>query len=126
MAWKYVPMTGGMPRTAMGLISMYFLFGVPVSYVFGAPPALIATGAYSTILTLVPTLQKQSMIRALVGAACGALIGTLWFSCIMEANSHAYGWITALGAAVLALRVPARDEHAPARITASGRARLSS
>jgi hypothetical protein len=107
MAWKYPPTAGAAPRAVLGFIATYALFGIPISYAFGAAPALIATGAYCAILTLIPTLQKPGAVRASVGAACGGLSGAFWFSYFVDVDSNAYALVTALGTALISLWLPA-------------------
>src|SRR5262249_34871156 len=106
MVWKYLPMTAATPGAFVGFMATYALFGIPISYAFGAAPALIATGAYCAILTFIPALQKPSAIRASIGAACGGLSGAVWFSCFPEVDSPAYAWVSALGATVISLWLP--------------------
>jgi len=79
-------------------------FAVPVGYVFGVVPAVLAGATYSTTLISFPALRAHSPLRSCVGAISGAFWAPLWFPAVVATSSGAYVLAAALVIALLALR----------------------
>jgi hypothetical protein len=84
----------------------YILFAVPVGYVFGVAPALLAGALYCGALTAMAAPRSGMLLRACLGAACGGLVGAVWFRCMIGPDWHGYGSVAALVATLLSLRRP--------------------
>lgn len=85
------------------LVTFIFL-AVPVGYVFGIVPAILAGATYSATLIALPPLRTSSVVRSCVGAASGAFWAALWFPPLTATTSGAYVVAAALIMALLALR----------------------
>ena len=89
-----------------------FLFlAVPVGYVFGVVPALLAGATYSATLIALPPLRARPLGRLALGAACGAFWAGLWFPPLTANSSGVYVLVAALTMALLALRKPENNER---------------
>jgi hypothetical protein len=85
------------------LLVLFFMFAVPVGYVFGAIPALLAGAIYSGALTAMPTGQPRPLLRAGVGAVCGGLTGWLWFHAVAGPSWSTFAVTEALVLALFAI-----------------------
>src|SRR5262249_33644816 len=56
----------------------FLLFAVPVGYVYGVVPALLAGATYSAMLSAIPPLRVRPRLRLCVGAVCGGFWAELW------------------------------------------------
>jgi hypothetical protein len=84
-------------------VAAFMLFAVPVGYVFGLVPAVLAAVMYCGVLAAMATLRPGMLLRACIGALCGGLAGGVWFQAMIGSDSHRYGWVAALVLALLAL-----------------------
>jgi hypothetical protein len=85
-------------------LALFLIFAVPVGYVFGTIPALVAGAIYSGALTAMPTVSPRPLLRAGLGAACGALPGEVWFHAFVGPGSSSYALAAALVMGLFALR----------------------
>jgi hypothetical protein len=101
----------GDPASAVpSFLVLFFIFAVPVGYVFGGIPALLAGAIYSAALTAMPVLNARRLLRVGLGAVCGGLTGGIWFHAIAGPGSSSYAIVEALMMALFAgLRGPAND-----------------
>ena len=81
----------------------YFLFALPVGYLFGFVPALLAGATYSTALSNRLAQRARALLRGFVGALFGGLFGGLWFHFIVAPKSAAYAGVSAVVATLLAV-----------------------
>jgi hypothetical protein len=84
-------------------LALFFLFAVPVGYVYGALPALLAGALYSCALSAQPGLCRHTLVRAGLGAVCGGLTGGIWFHAVGAAGAYLYSVAEALVTAMFAL-----------------------
>jgi uncharacterized membrane protein len=82
-------------------VAAFVLFGLPVGYVFGVVPALLAGALYCTALTSLSSVPRGMPARICLGAIAGELIGEAWFHGVMGLESYGYGSVAALVTAVL-------------------------
>jgi hypothetical protein len=94
------------PLDVPGFVVAFFLFAVPVSYIVGVVPALLAGVMYCSAVTGVGTLRQGMLPRACLGAICGGSVAGVWFRAVIGPDSQAYGLAAALVMAVLSLRCP--------------------
>lgn len=87
-------------------IGIFLFFAVPVGYVFGAIPALVAGAMYSGALTAIPALRSRTLLRVCIGVVSGGLCGGLWFHAVIGGEWPPYGSAAALVMGALALRWP--------------------
>jgi hypothetical protein len=116
LAAIYLPYCAARSATfdASSFAVAYILFAVPVGYVFGIAPAMIAGALYCGALTAMTTRRPGVLVRACLGVIAGGLVGGFWFHAVLGPDSHAYGPVAALVLAVLALRwPPARTQQIP-------------
>jgi hypothetical protein len=85
---------------------VFLFFAVPVGYVFGVIPALLAGAMYSGALTAIPCLRPHTLFRSCIGVVSGGMCGGLWFHAVIGTEWPAYGLAAALVMGVLALRRP--------------------
>jgi hypothetical protein len=83
---------------------VFFLFAIPVRYVFGAVPALLAALLQCALLTARSRLLRP-LIPACVAAICGGLANCVWF-CEWLSASGIYGLVGSLVMAALSLSSP--------------------
>jgi hypothetical protein len=119
MSTIYLPHFAGRTESfqVSSFAAAYMLFAVPLGYVFGVAPALLAGALYCGALTAMSALRPGMLLRACLGATCGGLVGGAWFHTVIGADSHGYGSVAALVAALLSLRRP------PARKSTEGKPR---
>jgi hypothetical protein len=84
----------------------FIFFAVPVGYVFGLVPALLAGVVYCSALTAITSLRPGVLLRACLGAISGGLVCGVWFHVVIGPDSHRYAWVAALVAALLSLHRP--------------------
>lgn len=84
----------------------FVLFAIPVGYVFGLVPALLAAVMYCAALTGIATPRPGLLLRACLGAISGELMGEVWFRAVIGPDLHGYGSVAALVMAVLAVARP--------------------
>ena len=95
------------PVTAVpSFLGPFFIFAVPVGYVFGGIPALLAGAIYSAALTVMPVVEPCRLLRVGIGAVCGGLTGGIWFHAIVGPGWSSYAIAEALMMALFALRRP--------------------
>jgi hypothetical protein len=96
--------TWGDPLSAVpSFLELFFFFAVPVGYVFGAIPALLAGAIYSAMSTAMPSVQPPLLLRGGLGAVCGGLTGGVWFHAVVGAGSFIYTLAAALMMALFAI-----------------------
>ena len=93
----------GVPFNLVDFLAAYLLFAIPVGYVFGAAPALLAASLYSALLTANSRRLEQPLTRACVAAGCGGLASGVWFWEPIHTAWGIYGLVGALVMAVLSL-----------------------
>jgi hypothetical protein len=127
MTTTYLPSYAGRtePIDVPSFAAAFVFFAVPVGYVFGLVPAVFAGVMYCGALTAMATLRPGMLLRACVGAISGGLAGGVWFQAVIGPDSHSYGLVAALVAALLSLyRPPARTPSARTtqlRLASAGR-----
>jgi hypothetical protein len=98
--WRAVPFK------LADFLAAYFLFAIPVGYVFGAVPALLAASLYCSVLTAKSRLlQRRPLTRACVAAICGGLASGVWFWEPLHTAWGIYGFVGALVMATLSLGI---------------------
>jgi hypothetical protein len=105
----YLPSCAGRtePVDAPYFVAAFVLFAVPVGYVFGLVPALLAGAMYCGALSAMATLRTRVLLRVGIGALSGGLAGGAWFHAVIGPDAHGYGAVAAVVAALLSLRSPA-------------------
>lgn len=93
----------------IGFLFTLILFSIPVTYIFGAIPALLAGAIYCLVLTYVPQIRDRIFIRSVMAAFVGGAIGGSCCYWILK-FPPLYGLIAALTSVVLALFLPQRME----------------
>jgi hypothetical protein len=91
-------------------VALFIFFAVPIGYVFGAFPALLAGAIYCGALTAIASLRPGMLARACLGAISGGLVGGVWFHAMIGPDSRGYGSVAALVLALLSLRWPQADK----------------
>jgi hypothetical protein len=110
----------GEPLDLPGFLVALFLFAVPVSYIFGVVPALLAGLMYCSTLTAMATPRPGMLFRACLGAICGGLVAGVWFHAVIGVDLHGYGLAAALVMAVLSLRREVSGNLALDKVVAKG------
>ena len=96
--WQAVPFNLG------DFLVTFLLFAIPVGYVFGGVPALLAASLYGALLTANSRLlQRRQLTRAAVGAICGGLVSSVWFRELLHIDWGMYGLAGGLVMAALSL-----------------------
>ena len=106
LATVFVPTSTAWPDPASAVpyfLELFFLFAVPVGYVYGAIPALLAGALYSSALSAQPRLCRHTLARAGLGAVCGGLTGGVWFHAVVGPGARVYSVAEALVTAMFAL-----------------------
>ena len=105
----YLPICAGRtePVDLPCFVAAFVLFAVPVGYVFGLVPALLAGVLYCGALTALATPRAGMLLRVCIGAISGGMAGVLWFHAVIGPDSDGYGSVAAAVAALLSLRSPA-------------------
>jgi hypothetical protein len=108
MTTTYFPLlaTRPGPTDVSGLMVLFIFFAVPVGYVFGVVPALLAGAMYSAVLTAVATCRTGMLPRACLAAICGGLVGGIWFHAVAGSDWRGYTAVAGLVEALLSLRWP--------------------
>ena len=94
------------------LLVLFIFFAVPVGYVFGVVPALLAGALYSVVLTAAMATRRFGMLpraclaRACLAAICGGVVCGVWFHVVAGPDWRGYAAGAALVAALLSLRWP--------------------
>jgi hypothetical protein len=95
------------PIDVSGWVVLFVFFAVPVGYVFGVVPALLAGAMYSSALTAIATrCRTGTLARACLAAICGGLVCGIWFLVVAGPDWGDYAATAALVAALLSLRRP--------------------
>jgi hypothetical protein len=104
----YLPYCAGRtePVDLPCFVAAFVLFAVPVGYVFGLVPALLAGVMYCGALTALATPRPDRLLRVCIGAISGGVAGALWFHALIGPDSNVYGSVAAAVAALLSLRSP--------------------
>jgi hypothetical protein len=107
MTEAYLPILAARagPIDVPGLV-LFIFFAVPVGYVFGAVPALLAGAMYTGVLTAVATRQTGILPRACIATVCGGLVGGIWFHVVAGPDWRGYAAVAGLVEALLSLRWP--------------------
>ena len=104
----YLPLCQG--RTGSvdvpSFVVAFVVFAVPVGYVFGVVPALLAGAMYHGALTVAATKRPGMLGRACLGAISGQAVGGLWFHAVIGPDAHSYGSVAALVMVLLSLCPP--------------------
>jgi hypothetical protein len=113
------------PVDVSDLVVLFIFFAVPIGYVFGVLPALLAGALYGGVLTAMATRRFGMLPRVCLAAFCGGGVCGVWFHVVAGPNWRDYGAAAALAAALLSLRWPqARTSNLalrqPERLTPSG------
>jgi hypothetical protein len=88
-------------------LAAYSMFAIPVGYVFGAVPALLAASLYCALLTANSRLLLwRPLTRAGVAALCGGLASGVWFWVLLRTAWGIYALVGALVMATLSLGTP--------------------
>ena len=99
--WRAISFTFG------DFLAAYFVFAIPVGYVFGAVPALLAASLYCALLTLNSRLLLwRPLTRGGVAALCGGLVSGVWFWVLLRSAWGIYALVGALVMASLSLGTP--------------------
>ena len=99
--WRAVPFNLG------DFLAVFFLFAIPVGYVFGAIPLLFAASLYCALLTARSGLQQwRPWTRACVAGICGGLASGVWFWAQLRTAWGIYALVGALVMAALSLATP--------------------
>jgi hypothetical protein len=108
LAIDYLPFCAGRtePADLPSSLAAFVLFAVPVGYVFGLVPALLAGALYCGALTAMATLRTRTPLRVCIAALSGGLAGGVWFHAVIGPDSRRFGLIAAAVAALLSLRRP--------------------
>jgi hypothetical protein len=108
MTATYLPLLAARtgPIDAPGLIVVFIFFAVPIGYVFGVVPALLAGAMYSGVLTAMETRRTGMLPRASLAALCGGSVCGIWFHAVAGPGWRGYAAVGALVAALLSLRWP--------------------
>lgn len=99
------------PNQVPGLIFTAVLLTLPLSYVFGIIPSVIAGASYCGILTYIPSIQHRRWVRTIPAAVVGGAVGVV-LGYLLDATPSFYAIACAGVAAVLATFLP-RSEMAP-------------
>ena len=108
MTMTYLPLCAAkgesfdMPLCAAAFV----LFAIPVGYVFGLVPALLAGVMYCAALTGMAKPRPGLLLRAWLGAVSGELVGEVWFRAVFGPDLHGYESVAALVMALLAVARP--------------------
>jgi hypothetical protein len=108
MTTTYLPLlaTRPGPIDVSDLMVLFIFFAVPVGYVFGVVPALLAGAMYSAALTAVATRRAGMLPRVCLAAICGGLVDGIWFHVVAGPDWRDYTAVAALVQALLSLRWP--------------------
>jgi hypothetical protein len=104
MAITYLPICAGQTVDPTSTAIAFLFFVVPVGYVFGFLPALLAAISYRGALAAFGTPRPRLVYRACLGAACGGLAGGVWFWAVIGPDVYRYGLVAALVMALLKMR----------------------
>ena len=112
MTGNYVPwwQGGAEPVDVPCFVAAFVLFGLPVGYVFGVVPALLAGALYCAVLTSLSSMPRGLLTRICLGAIAGELIGEVWFHGVVGLESYGYASVAALVTAVLSAGTGVRPE----------------
>jgi hypothetical protein len=98
------------PIDVSGWIVLFIFFAVPIGYVFGVVPAVLAATVYSRVLTA-RARRTGTLGRACLAAICGGLVGGIWFFVVAGSDWSDYAAAAALVAALLSLCWPRPPLH---------------
>jgi hypothetical protein len=99
--WRAVPFN------LTDFLGAFFLFALPVGYVCGFVPTLLAASLYCALLIANTGLRgRRPLARACVGAVCGGLASWVWFGEWLNVGQPVYGLVGALVMGALSLGHP--------------------
>jgi len=106
LATHYLPACAGRtePVDLPCLLFAFVFFAVPVGYVCGLVPALLAGVMYCGALSAMATLRTRPLLRVCAGAVSGGLAGGVWFHALAGPGSLGFAAVAAAVAALLSLR----------------------
>jgi len=84
-------------------LALLLIFAVPVGYVFGIIPSLLAGALYAAALNAMPTVRVRPLFRAWLGAVCGGVTSEIWFHFVIGPRASIYAAVAALIMALFAL-----------------------
>ena len=88
-------------------LAAYLVFAIPVGYVFGSVPMLLAASLYCALLTANSRLLPwRPLTRAGVAALCGGLASGVWFWVLLRTAWGIYALVGALVMAALSYGTP--------------------
>lgn len=102
------------PVDLPGLLVIFVFFAVPVGYVCGLVPALLAGVMYCGALTAMATLRTRPLFRVCAGAVSGGLAAGVWFHVLAGHGSLGFAAVAAAVAALLSLRRISQQRATPA------------
>jgi hypothetical protein len=107
LAVDYLEYWRAVPFNLADFLAVFFLFAIPVGYVFGAVPVLLAASLYCALLSARSGLQQwRPWRRACVAGICGGLASGVWFWAQLRTAWGIYALVGALVMAALSLRTP--------------------
>ena len=98
----YLEYWRAVPFNFADLLIVFLLLAVPVGYVAGTVPALLAASLYCALISANSRRKRRLFMRASVGAICGSVASWVWF-CEWLGASSIYGSVGGLVMAVLSL-----------------------
>jgi hypothetical protein len=102
--WRAVPFT------LADILVAFFVFALPVGYVYGCVPMSLAALLYCALSTAsAGMLARRPLTRACVGASCGALASWAWFVKWLNVDQPVYVLAGALVMAALSLGSSSTD-----------------
>jgi hypothetical protein len=87
-------------------VAAFVLFAIPLGYVFGLVPALLAGVMYCAAVNGMAPLRPGVLPRACLAAVSGELVAEVWFRAVVGPDSHRYASVAALVMALLPLPSP--------------------
>jgi hypothetical protein len=87
-------------------VAAFVLFAIPVGYVFGLVPALLAGVMYCAVVNGMAPLRPGVLPRACLAAVSGELVAEVWFRAVVGPDSHRYASVAVLVMALLSLPSP--------------------
>ena len=108
MTNTYLPLcvTHGRSFDVPCFVAAFVLFAVPVGYVFGLVPALLAGVMYCAAVHSMAPLRAGVLPRACLAAVSGELVAEVCFRAVVGPDSHRYASVAALVMALLSLPSP--------------------
>ncbi len=84
------------PLNLADALTAFYVFALPVGYVFGCVPALLAALLHGALLAANTKLAQLPWVRACTGALCGGLVCWIWFGIWSGTARPVYALVGAL------------------------------